>query len=351
MTIENDNMIPLAMLTGYLGAGKTTLLNRIINSEHGLKIAIIVHDFGSINMDSRLIVGSEGEKISLSNGCTCYTIQGDLITTIAKILDADTPDYIIFESSGVTDPARVLLSFNRSILRNRVRIDSIVAIVDAEQIQSMEATAEDLIREQIRVSDIVIINKADLVSKEKMQEARTWVDGIIDKARIIESQYCDVPVESIIATATYNPQTAFDTSRHGVHAHSVDEIDNHEHNDRSLVFATWVWESEEQVTLAEMRRILDNLPGSIFRAKGVIYAREMPDKQIVLQLVGQNVTLSEGDTWGDSSPKNQIVLLGDIGAVDKFVLQSLFEETIGSGDSVTADTEFVDGVLKWTRVK
>ena len=351
VTAQNDNMIPLAILTGYLGAGKTTLLNRVLSAEHGLRIAILVNDFGAINMDTRLIVGVEGDSITLSNGCTCYTIQSDFITTIARIIDSDNPpDFILFESNGLTDPAKLLLSFNRSILRNRVRIDSIIAVVDTEQFKSLDTKPKRLIQEQIRVSDIVILNKADLSGEETMREAHQWVDSIIDKARIIEADYCDVPIDSLLATATYNPQTAFDTSGPGVHAHSVDELDLHQHNDRSLVFATWVWEAEGEVVLGEMRRVLDTLPGNIFRAKGVIYAREVPDKQIELQLVGNRVSLSEGDERGANPPKNQIVLIGDIPAVDKIALKEAFEATLTEVASATEEMQLVDGVMKWTRL-
>ncbi|MEO1289919.1 MAG: GTP-binding protein, partial [Chloroflexota bacterium] len=96
-----DNMIPMAILTGYLGAGKTTLLNRILHSDHGKKIAVLVNDFGAINIDAKIIVGVEGETITLSNGCICCTIRGDLLDAIAKLVQRDDPpDYIVIEASG-----------------------------------------------------------------------------------------------------------------------------------------------------------------------------------------------------------------------------------------------------------
>lgn len=349
---KTDTMIPMAILTGYLGAGKTTLLNRILNSEHGMRIAVFVNDFASINVDSRLIVGVEGDTITLSNGCICYTIRENLVQLITTVIKSDTvPDYILIEPSGVTDTSRILLTFNRSILRNLVRIDSIIAIVDSEQFKSLDEKPKRLIHEQIRVSDIVILNKADLISKKVMQEVRQQVDDIIDKAQIVEAKYCDVPIDSIIDIATYNPQTAFDTSGPGVHAHNVDEFHDYSHNDRSLVFATWAWESEKQVVLSEIRSVLSNLPGSIFRAKGIIYAREVPDKQIILQLVGNRVSLTEGNSWGDSTPKNQIALIGDISAVDKGLLTEQFEQCYASKSRESDVSKMVDGVMKWLRVK
>lgn len=352
MNPQTDNMIPMALLTGYLGAGKTTLLNRILNSKHGMRIAVFVNDFASINVEARLIVGVEGDKITLSNGCVCYTIRGDLVQLITGVIKSDSPpDYILMEPSGVTDTSQILLTINRSILRNLVRIDSIIAIVDSEQFKSLDEKPKRLIREQIRVSDIVILNKSDLISKETMQSVRQEIDKIIDKAKIVDADHCDIPIDSIIDIATYNPQTAFDTSGPGVHAHHVDEFHDHSHNDHSLVFATWAWETQEQVVLSEIRSVLSNLPGSIFRAKGVIYAREVPDKQIILQLVGNRVSLTEGSPWADDSPKNQIVLIGDISAVDKGLLTEQFEKSYASNFPESETTSMIDGVMRWLRVK
>lgn len=344
--------IPMAILTGYLGAGKTTLLNRIINSNLSMRIAVLVNDFGAINIDSKLVVGVEGETITLSNGCICCTIRGDLIQTIDKLLkDEIPPDYIIVESSGVSDPARVVLTFNRSFLRSHVEIDSIIAVVDTEQFLTANKKSERLLREQVRVSDIVILNKVDLVDADTLKKARTLVESIIDKARIIETSHCDVPINAIIGNASYNPQTAFDTSGHGVHAHDVDDIDDHDHSDHSLVFATWSWESDEPAVLGHIRRVLDDLPSKIFRAKGVIYTSDIPDTRVVLQLVGNRVALTAGEPWGDETPKTSIVLIGDMGAVDKVLLTTQFEDTISTEKPSSEMGQLVDGVLKWLRVK
>ena len=352
VTNTKKEMIPIAILTGYLGAGKTTLLNRLLSADHGKRIAVLVNDFGSINIDSKLIVGVEGETVTLSNGCICCTMRGDLIDAIAKIVQGENPpDYIVIECSGVSDPAQVVLTFNRSFLRNHIEIDSIVAVVDSEQFTAVKGNHEKLMREQIRVSDIVLLNKADLISKEDLKKAHEWVDTVIDKARIIETEFCNVPFGTIIGNATYNPQTAFDTSGPGVHAHSVEELNQHEHGDMSLVFATWSWESDEAVDLSAMRKTLDNLPKAIFRSKGIIYAREVPDKRIVLQLVGNRVSLTEGDAWGDTQPNTSIVVIGDIASVDQVALKEQFEKTRASAVPESEFTQMVDGVMKWLRIK
>lgn len=352
VTTQTNKAVPMAILTGYLGAGKTTLINRLLNADHKMRIAVLVNDFGAINIDTRLIVGVEGETIKLSNGCVCYTIHGDLVTEINNILNTESPpDYIIMESSGVSDPSQVVLTFNRSSIRSKIRIDSIIAVVDTEQLAELGEKPQRLLREQVRISDIVILNKTDLVDKDSLQKAHDWVNAHIDKARVIEAVQCDVPLDSLIGNASYNPQTAFDTSGPGVHAHDVEVIDDHAHNDRSLVFATWSWESNELIDLGAMRLALDDLPKSIFRAKGILNVREVPDKQVVLQLVGNRVTLTEGDVWGTAERKTSIVVIGDIGAVDKQLLTQQFEDTYAEKTPKKDVSNLVDGVLKWLRVK
>ncbi|MEO1289770.1 MAG: GTP-binding protein, partial [Chloroflexota bacterium] len=255
-------------------------------------------------------------------------------------------------ASGVSDPAQIVLTFNRSFLRNSVRIDSIIAMVDTEQFMNIYKNPERLLREQVRVSDIVILNKLDLVDDKTKARAYDLINDIIDKARILEATYADVPIETIIGMNTYNPQTAFDTGGHGVHAHDVDELYDHDHSDHSLVFATWAWETDKSLNLQKIRAVLDDLPKSIFRAKGVIYASETPDTQVVLQLVGKRVALTQGDPWGDKTPNTSIVLIGDVGSVDKMLLTQQFEETIASDDSANPEmSQLVDGVLKWLRMK
>lgn len=349
---KTNTTVPIAILTGYLGAGKTTLLNQILHADHQMKIAVLVNDFGAINIDARLVVGVEGETITLSNGCICCTIRGDLVTAINTIISTDIPpDYIIIESSGVSDPAQVVLTFNRSSVRSRVRIDSIIAVVDAEQFVKLDEKPQRLLREQIRISDVVILNKTDLIDADTLQKAHDWINNIIDKARVIEAVHCDIPLTTLIGNDSYNPQTAFDTSGPGVHAHDVEEIDDHEHNDHSLVFATWAWETDNLIDLSAMRATLDTLPKNIFRAKGILNVREIPDKQVILQLVGNRVTLTEGDDWGNKNRKTSIVVIGDIGGVDKTVLTQQFESAQAEGIPEKDIEQLIDGVLEWIRVK
>ena len=121
--IDNaQNAVPVTILTGFLGAGKTTLLNRILNGSHGLRVAVLVNDFGAINIDTELIIGVEENAISLANGCVCCQIRDDLVDTIKEVITRpEQPEYILLEASGVADPSGIALTFAIPAFRDRIR--------------------------------------------------------------------------------------------------------------------------------------------------------------------------------------------------------------------------------------
>ncbi len=158
MKAANQSLIPVTIITGFLGSGKTTLLNRILHADHGLRVAVLVNDFGAINIDTQLVVGVEGEIISLANGCICCTIRGDLLKATLDLLERpQPPEYILVETSGVSDPLEVALTF-RAI--QRVQIDSILTVMDAEQILSLDQRYEALSVYQVGMADMAIRTKS-----------------------------------------------------------------------------------------------------------------------------------------------------------------------------------------------
>ncbi len=161
---------PVTVLTGFLGAGKTTLLNRILNGDHGMKVGVLVNDFGSINIDADLVVDVESDVISLANGCVCCSIRDDLSEAVIQVIERpERPEYILLEASGVAEPTGIALTFaDDPSLIDRVRLDSIICVVDAEQVFAAPEQMELKIW-QVATADMLILNKTDLVGPEQIE--------------------------------------------------------------------------------------------------------------------------------------------------------------------------------------
>ena len=199
--------IPLTVLTGFLGAGKTTLLNRILTGDHGLRIAVLVNDFGSINIDADLVAGveSDGDIISLANGCVCCNVRDDLISAVMQMMERpEQPEYIVLEASGVAEPSSIALTFLDDGLRDRIRLDSIMCVVDAEQVFAAPEMMELKLR-QIAFADMLILNKVDLVTPDEIERIKAWLDDRFHRIRLVEACGGDVPLEILLSVGRFDP--------------------------------------------------------------------------------------------------------------------------------------------------
>ena len=195
------------MLTGFLGAGKTTLLNRILTGAHGLRVAVLVNDFGSINIDADLVVGveSEGDIISLANGCVCCNVRDDLVAAVTQVMARpEQPEYILLEASGVAEPSAIALTFMDDDLRARIRLDSIMCVVDAEQVFAAPEMMELKLR-QVAFADMLILNKVDLVTPGRSSESRHG--STTGSIAIGSSNHPggDVPLEILLSVGRFDP--------------------------------------------------------------------------------------------------------------------------------------------------
>ena len=278
-----DAAIPVTILTGFLGAGKTTLLNRILNGDHGLRIAVLVNDFGSVNIDAELVVGVEDDVISLANGCVCCEVRDDLVQTVTDLVARpEAPEYVLLEASGVADPSGIAMTFVDGGLRDRLRLDSIISIVDADQAFAYPdyPAVQELKLRQVGFSDMVILNKTDLVDEEQLERVKHWIEERLARIRFIEAVHCDVPLEVLLSVGRFDGGQLQDVASRREHQK----------------FSTWTYESDRPLSTEKLREAAKALPASVYRVKGMLYTTDAPDRRGVLQLVGRPV--------GRSSPQD-----------------------------------------------
>ncbi len=314
--------IPVTIIGGFLGAGKTTLLNHILSEDHGVRAAVLVNDFGAINIDAKLVVGVEGETMTLANGCVCCTIRDDLVGACLGLLERDEPpEHLLIELSGVSDPVPVLNTFLETDLGAVFSFSSLLCIVDAEQLPGLEGDMRDLARAQIAASDIVVLNKVDLVSQDALAGVKKRVHEITPGSRIIEVVQGRVPLELIFEDTTRPCRAA---TRNDLHSHGA--------RPRVHPFSSWDWSSDNPLSLVRLRSTLETLPDSVYRCKGIVYIEELPVFRYVLQMVGKRYHLTETGRWGEELPKSEIVLVGGRGGINEKMLQDAFDGCIGTGD-------------------
>jgi len=308
--------VGLTVLTGFLGAGKTTLLNRILSDDHGLRLAVLVNDFGAINIDAELVVNVDAGVISLANGCVCCEIRDDLVESAMTLLDREEGiEHIVLEASGVADPGGIFATFNDPALTEKIRVDGIVCVLDAEQVFAYPEYPAllDLKLRQVGFADMLVINKVDLTGPEQMQQVHSWLDTHFARLRIIETSHGQVPLSLVLGVGDTD-RVSKPTFPRG----APEGRDGH-----AKEFRTWSYEGSVPLSLEALRIGLRQLPGTVFRVKGVLFAAEQPELRHVLQVVGRRVEVTAGAPWDDQTPASRIVAIGALAAPDYEALDSL----------------------------
>lgn len=297
----------MTVVGGFLGAGKTTLLNRILEGTRDRRLAVVVNDFGSIDIDPDLVRSSSGETISLANGCVCCTIGGELLITLAGLRDRDDPpEHVVIEASGVGDPAAIAAygdvpGFER---------DGTIVVVDAETVRDRAADAAtgSQVEHQLRSGHLLVLNKSDLVEAEALADTRAWLRETAPYAGVVEASYGDVPAELLLG--------AGGEGRPAEHGHA------HDHEN---TWASWSWTSERPLNGTGLTEALPELPEGILRGKGFLHLQEDPANRYLLQLVGRTFQIQSAGTWGDEPPGSRMVLIGLSGSVHSDELEAMME--------------------------
>jgi len=279
--------VPVTLLTGFLGAGKTTLLNRILSGDHGLRVGVLVNDFGAINIDAALVESVEENTISLVNGCVCCEVRDDLVDSLEELLQrVDTIDYVILEASGVADPGGIVMTFLDWKYRDLLVLDSVTCVVDAEAVfrDADDDYLTGLKLRQIAFADLVLLNKTDLVTADHVDVVREWIDAHMERISVLETVRGEAPLDVLLGAGR------FDASRMDAAA-EVAAIARH--GDDGAAFDRWSYSTEELFDRERLEHMVRReLPGSVYRCKGVVRLADDPDQPYALQVVGRRTELA-----------------------------------------------------------